>query len=166
MLSSKKMITTKRIGQAVAFVAAIVFSLALFSWPRLSNYRQTAFVDASFSGRITTMKLLMALGADVNGFECNTARCRTPLIAAAGAGQSEAVQLLLARGADVNKRMQRGQTALMFASYYGHTELVRVLLARGADVNADFEGDTALSWAKEKDHAEIVNLLIATGAAR
>lgn len=112
------------------------------------------------------MKLLMAVGADVNEFECQTVRCRTPLIAAAQGGRCEALQLLLTRGAAVNNKMKRGQTALMFASYYGHTEAVKLLLSNGADVNADFEGDTALSWAKQKGHREIADLLIATGATR
>jgi hypothetical protein len=166
MSLTKKMITGRRVAAAAAFTGAMVFSLVLLSWPNLSNYRQAAFVESAFNGNISWMKVLLAVGADANGFECQTPRCRTPLIAAAGAGQCEAAQLLLARGADVNKRMKRGQTALMFASYYGHTEAVKLLLASGADVNADFEGDTALSWAKRKDHAEIVNLLIATGATR
>ncbi len=112
------------------------------------------------------MKLLLAVGADANEFECQTDRCRTPLIAAAQGGRCEAVQVLLARGANVNKRMKRGQTALMFASYYVHTEVVRLLLTNGADVNADFEGDTALSWTKQKGNGEIANLLIASGATR
>lgn len=109
---------------------------------------------------------MLAVGADANEFECQTARCRTPLIAAAQGGRCEALKLLLARGADVNKKMKPGQTALMFASYYGHTETVRLLLTSGADVHADFEGDTALSWAKQKGHGEIVDLLTATAATR
>ena len=166
MLSVKKTITGRKVSAAIAFTGAIVFSLVLLTWPNLRSYRQVAFVESAFNGNIGWMKLLMAVGADTNGFECQTVRCRTPLVAAAEAGQYEAVQLLLAHGADVNKRMKRGQTALMFASYHGHTELVRLLLQSGADVNADFEGDTALIWAKQKGHAEIVNLLITTGATR
>lgn len=166
MLLVKKMIIGRRVPAAIAFTGAIVFSLVLLSSPNLRNYRQVSFVESAYNGNIGCMKLLMAVGADANEFECQNARCRTPLIAAAEAGQYEAAQLLLARGADVNKRMTRGQTALMFASYHGHTELVRLLLGNGADVNADFEGDTALNWAKQKGHAEIVNLLIATGATR
>jgi uncharacterized protein len=166
MSAVKKMIIGRRVAAAIAFTGAIVFSLALLSWPNLYHYRQLAFVESALNGNIGSMKLLLALGADVNEFECQAPRCRTPLIAAAEAGQSEAVQLLLARGADVNKKMKRGQSALMFASYHGHAELARLLLENGADVNADFEGDTALSWARQKGHAEIVNLLIGTGATR
>jgi|SRR5215216_6728919 len=166
MLLIKKMITGRRVAAAIAFAGAMVFSLVLLSWPNLRNYRQVAFVESALNGNVVRMNLLMAVGADVNEFECQTARCRTPLIAAAGAGQYEASQLLLARGADVNKKMKRGQTALMFASYYGRTEVVRLLLTSGADVNADFEGDTALSWAKQKGHAEVADLLIGAGATR
>lgn len=151
---------------AVTFTGAIVLSLLLFNWPNLRNYRQAVFVDSALEGNVSWMWLLMAVGANTDGFECPNVRCRTPLIAAAQTGQYEAVQLLLARGADINKRMKRGQTALMFASYYGHTDLVRLLLASGADVKGDFLGDTALSWARQTGHAEIIDLLIASGATR
>lgn len=160
------MITGRRVAAAVAFTGAIVFSLLLFIWPNLRDYRQVAFIESALDGNVGRMKLLLAVGADPNGFECPTARCRTPLVAAAGEGHYEAAQLLLARGADVNRRMKRGQSALMFASYYGHTEMVRMLLTKGADVNADFEGDTALGWARQKGHAEIADLLIKSGATR
>lgn len=160
------MITRRRVAAAFAFTGAIVCSLVLLTWPNLHHYRQVAFVEAALNGNVGRMKLLMALGADPNEFECQSARCRTPLIAAAGEGHYEASELLLARGANVNKRMKRGQSALMFASYYGRTEVVKLLLARGADVNADFEGDTALTWAKQKGHGEIADLLIASGAMR
>ena len=166
MLLTTKMITGRRIAAVVAFTVALVLSLVLLSWPNVRNYRQAAFVESALNGNVGWMKLLLAAGADVDEFECPTARCRTPLIAAAQGGRCEALQLLLARGADVNKKMKRGQTALMFASYYGHTEAVRLLLTSGADVNADFEGDTALSWAKQEGHGEIADLLIATGATR
>ena len=166
MLSAKKIITSRRVAAAIAFTGAVVFSVILLSWSNLGNYRQIVFVESSLNGNISRMKVLLSIGADVNGFECATARCRTPLTAAVQGGQYEAVQLLLARGADVNKKLKRGQTALMLASYYGHTELVRLLLANGADVSADSEGDTALSWAREKHRAEIVDLLIAAGATK
>jgi Ankyrin repeats (3 copies) len=133
------MITGRRVAAAVAFTGAIVFSVVLFTWPNLRNYRQAAFVESALEGNVGRMKLLMAVGADANEFECPIARCRTPLIAAAGAGQYEAAQLLLARGAHVNKRMKRGQSALLFASDYSHTEMVRLLLTSGADVNADLK---------------------------
>lgn len=166
MLLTKRIITDRRVAAAIAFTGAIVLSLVLLSWPNLRNFRQAAFVESALNGNVGRMKLLLALGADANEFECHAARCRTPLIAAAQGGKCEALQVLLARGADVNKKMKRGQTALMFASYYGHIQAVRLLLTSGADVKADFEGDTALSWAKQKGHGEIADLLIASGATR
>ena len=153
------MITRRRVGATIAFMAAVTFSLIILSWPNLPYYRQSALVDASLKGKLSTMKFLLALGADANDFECPNVRCLTPLVAAVEANQTEAVRLLLTRGANVNKKLRRGQTALMFASYKGNTELVRLLLSNAADPTADCEGNTALSWAKEKGHAEIVNLL-------
>ena len=164
MFSARKLISHRRVAAVTAFTGAIVFSLALISGPNLRSYSQLALVDAAFEGKVVWMKVLLAAGADVDEFECQAARCRTPLIAASQAGRYEAAQLLLARGANVNKRMKRGQTALMFASYYGHTSLVRFLLANGADVSADFEGDTALRWANQKGNTEIAELLTEAGA--
>lgn len=166
MSLAKRIITSRRTNAAIAFTGAIALSFFLLNWPNLREYRQVVFVDAALEGNVTLMKLLLFIGADANGLECQQVRCRTPLIAATQTGQHEAVQLLLARGADVDQRMKRGQTPLMFASYYGHTELVRLFLANGADVNADFGGDTALTWAKQKRHAEVISLLVANGANR
>ena len=166
MFLVKKIITTKRFGAASAFLGTIFLSLLLFVWPNLHDYRQALLVYSSLNGNTSRMKLLFALGADANEFECQTANCWTPLYAAAAANQSEAVQLLLARGADVNKKLKRGQTSLMIASYHGDIEMVRLLISSGADVNSDCEGETALSFAKQKGHAELANLLIATGASR
>ena len=111
MSSTKKIITSRRVAAAIAFTGAIVFSVVLLSWPNLRNYRQSAFVESALNGNVRWMKLLLAVGADASEFECQTVRCRTPLIAAAQAGQYEAVQRLIARGADVNKTMKRGQTS-------------------------------------------------------
>jgi hypothetical protein len=165
-LSTNEIIISKWVGDCAVFFGALILSLVLVNWPTFLIYRQALFVDSALHGNIGRMRLLLAFGADANGFECPTPRCRTPLIAAVQRDQYEAVQLLLARGADVNKKMKRGQTALMMASYYDHAELVRLFLANGADVNGDFEGDTALNWAKEKHHPEIVELLIAAGATK
>ena len=166
MLSGKKITFSRRVAATFAFIGAIGFSAVLLGWPNLQEYRQVVFVDAAARGNIVSMKMLLVIGADANGFECQTDRCRTPVIAAAQAGQYEAVQLLVDRAANVNIGMKRGQTALMFASYYGHSEVVKLLLASGADVNASFEGDTALTWAKQRGHAEIVNLLIVSSGVR
>jgi uncharacterized protein len=111
------------------------------------------------------MRLLLALGADINGFECHAAGCRTPLIAAAEGGQFKAMQLLLVSGAEVNKNLKLGQMALMFASFHGDAELVSLLLSSGAEVNADCERDTVLIFARKRPH-ENRNLLIAAGATR
>ena len=162
MFPANKIITHSRVGAAIAFVGAFAFSLVLFAWP----HRQSIFVYASLTGNVGTMKLLLALGVDVNGFEGEQASGLTPLIAAASANKLEAVELLLARGADVNLRLRRGQTALMFASYHGDTEMAKLLLSKGADPNADWLGDTALSWARQKGHPQIVSLLVASGATR
>jgi hypothetical protein len=112
------------------------------------------------------MKVLLAVGADVNEPACQTFLCPPPIVAAAFNQDPSAVRFLLDRGADANSRMKRGQTALMIASYHGYTNTVRLLLSRGADVNADFEGDTALEFARQKSHGDIADLLIKSGATK
>ena len=159
-------ITPRRFGAASAFLGAIFLSLLLFIGPKLQGQRQAFLVYSALNGNISRMKLLLALGADANELECQTAYCLTPLVAAASANQSAAVQMLIARGADVNKKLKRGQTALMIASFHGDTEMVKLLIASGADVNADYEGDTALSWAKQKGHQDVAKLLIEAGATK
>ncbi len=166
MLLARKIITPRRFGAAIAFFGAIFLSLLLFIWPNLQSYRQALFVYSALNGNTGRMKLLLALGADVNELECPTALCFTPLVAAAAANQSEAVQMLIANGADVNKKLKRGQTALMIASFHGDTEMVRLLISSGADVNADYEGNTALSWAKQNGHEDTAKLLIEAGAIK
>jgi ankyrin repeat protein len=166
MLLLRKIITPRRFAAASAFLGAIFLSLLLFVWPNLQGYRQSLLIYSALNGNTGRMKLLLALGADANELECQTAYCLTPLVAAASANRSAAVQMLMAHGADINKKLKRGQTALMFASYHGDTEMVKLLIASGADVNADCDGDTALGWAKQKGHEDVAKLLIEAGATK
>jgi uncharacterized protein len=89
---------------------------------------ETPLYYASHNGRVETVKLLIAAGADVNKV---SAKCLTPLLAASRAGCVEVVKLLIAAGADFNLSQQ----SIFWASYEGHVEVVRLLIAAGADVN-------------------------------
>ena len=147
------------------FLLALIVSLVLTFVHSIYANRQAVFIWAAYEGDITRMKVLYALGVDVNEPACLSRRCITPLVEAGWGGHPEAIQFVLDRGADVNKSGKFGATALMMAAYCGHDDSVELLLARGADVNTtDRNGNTALSLAKQRQHWTTIDLLRRVGA--
>src|SRR6185369_120512 len=117
--------------------------------------------DEAYKGRITSMKLLLAIGSDVNVYPPG----RDPaIVTAAGNGQTKAVAFLLERGADINARTKFGWTGLMSAANEGHLGTVELLLSKGADVNTVGDGGSALHMAVQEGHTNIVNNLKQYGA--
>lgn len=141
---------------------------------------------ASEAGRVDSLRLLVELGADVNGKAGGT----SPLHSAARAGQLETVKLLVELGANVHARdacwnspplgfaNYKGQRAvveylLQFARIWeavecGGLDRVRTLLRENPEcVNArDDEGCTPLHYPfRDTQHGEeIIELLIEHGA--
>ncbi|KAL6859428.1 ankyrin repeat-containing domain protein [Trichoderma novae-zelandiae] len=130
---------------------------------------RTALKGAAERGHLDIVKLLLELGAEVNGPPSPSAG-RTALQAASGGGFGAIVQLLLECGAHVNAPSARykGLTALQGACLRGNPVVVDLLLGAGADVQASsggYDGDaTALHAAAEKGHVEIVKKLVGVGA--
>ncbi len=87
--------------------------------------------DASSSGSLDMVKLLVEAGAPVNGRD---ARGYTPLMRAAlSYNQNPALlSYLLAKGADVTPRNETGDTALSIARRFGDTKVVAALREAGA----------------------------------
>ena len=162
----KKPKAFKIIVVVLGLLLLLISFLALVCRESLRDYRQQVFVETALRGEVTRMRILLAVGANVDQPACETSLCPPPIVAAAFNEHGDAVQLLLDSGANVNGNMKRGQTALMVAAYHGHTDTVRLLLSRGADANADFEGDTALLWARQKGHADVEDLLVKAGATK
>ncbi|KAK7908713.1 hypothetical protein PG985_016016 [Apiospora marii] len=82
-------------------------------------------VTAADEGHLNIVKLLADNGASINSSD--SARRRTPLIAAAERGLEAIVLFLLARGADLDAKCYAGLTAYQWAEKEGHDAIARVL---------------------------------------
>ena len=133
------------------------------------DHRITALVAAVRKKNISTIRLLIKHGANVN-LPLRGSFKRTPLQAAAEVGSMEIVQLLLDHGADVNAAAAQrgGGTALQFAAAGGYAALVCRLLSHGAEVNgpgSKVDGLTALEAAARHGRLDTVRILLNAGAA-
>ena len=145
-----------------AFFITLVLPLLLINGGcQIRKYRQAAFSRAAWLGDTKRMKVLLAVGADVNE---PMAAYINPLVAASESGNPVAIELVLDHGADINQRDEYGWTALMYASGAGQVQSVRVLISRGADVGAVGCHGSALNIAAQTNHPEIVSVLKQAGA--
>jgi len=148
------------------FLFTLIVSLLLSFAHLIYVTRQAGFVWAAHEGNISRMRVLYALGVNVNEAACKGRGCMTPLVSAGWGGHLDAIQFVLDRGAEVNKTGKFGKTALMMAAYSGDDECVEFLLSRGADLNlADQDGNTALSFAKQRNRQTTVEVLRRAGAS-
>ena len=88
------------------------------------NERNTDLIEAATNGPATSVRLLLAAGADMNATD-NAGY--TALIVAAAHGHAEIVRLLLAAGADTEATNRDGNTASILAERNGHSEIVRLI---------------------------------------
>lgn len=130
----------------------------------------TALRSAAWGGHNESVRLLLDVGADVDGCD---GEGRTALRAAAWGGHEEVVLTLLDYRAQVDKADSNGRTPLIAAAYMGHHEVVEILLDHNAKVDlADGDGRTALSVAALcvptaagiKGYGEVASLLLEHGA--
>jgi len=108
---------------------------------------RTALHWAARDGRISTVRKLLASGADVNS---RSKSGYTPLRDAVCHGHTKTVEFLIANGAVVNARdYNHENTPLHLAAATGHAQIVRILLAAGADADAkNRHGETPLERAE------------------
>ncbi len=120
----------------------------------------------TLSGRMATLKTLVAAGADVNGRDADSL---TVLMYSLPFGEA-IVDTLLALGAQVNARDRYGATALVHAAAAGATGAIERLLAHGAEIDARgglWKGDAAepaLVHAASRGRTAVVQALLAHGA--
>ncbi|KAK3241146.1 hypothetical protein CYMTET_49061 [Cymbomonas tetramitiformis] len=110
-------------------------------------------------GHVSTAKVLISFGADVN-LACSMGQAPTPLHIAVSRDAVELVEILLASGADVNAPYKRSPVHLAFAR--GHQEvLAAILRVPSVDVKSPAaENWTVLHISAEKGHAAPVKMIL------
>jgi ankyrin repeat protein len=127
--------------------------------PRLSDWTPLHF--AVFADRLTTARILLAHGADVDAAGQNGER---PLHLAARQGSTSLIQELLANGADVSAEDLSGREPLFPAAEGGSASAVLLLVAHGASLAVTSSGnDTILAAACRMGRGEVVSTLLALG---
>lgn len=179
-----------------AKVAQIVLVLVLLVGIMIPNLksidRDGMLLQESYRGNILMVRILVALGADVN-YKYNFGNT-TPLHEAAYSGNTNVVKFLISNGADVNAmddagrtpwhltareeikallpadpdplmHRQNGDTLLHDAAAYGDLQKMQWLLENGADINANgYNGETPLIAACENTQFYAVKFLVENGA--
>jgi hypothetical protein len=115
-------LTKTRLAIATAVIAALTLIVPPL-W--FAGYRNDLLRLHAYAGNMTALKVLLALGADVND---QGAHHETALMFAAGGGACNAVALLLDHGANMNLRDEVGRSALAYAVALKHEDCGRVLL--------------------------------------
>jgi hypothetical protein len=138
---------------------------------RLSPSLLACALDAAArSGSLSTVRLLIANGAHVNGPLCE--RGGPPLIAAAYSGKPAVVDEILKYGPDVNAKDSSGDTAL--SAFLGRSlfqshalQIVAALVHAGADLSfRDDQGRTAAEMALEQGDTKAAAFLESAAKVR
>jgi len=91
-------------------------------------------VRAARSGRLNTLRMLLARGAEIDTF-AQGLESETPLTAACASNRMEVVQLLLEQGADYRQQDGHGNTGLHTAARCGHIAIMQRMLSLGLEVD-------------------------------
>lgn len=123
---------------------------------------KTSLLLAAETGRISTVRTLLAHGAHVDLADSYQ---ETALIIAATRGYIGIVRTLLEAGASVNHRSDNGWTALILAAKRGRTAIVKMLIRAGAGIDQAADcGGTPLMFAIENKRPLTVDALVQAGA--
>lgn len=127
-----------------------------------NHHRATPLHCAASVGNITSLRLLLKAGADVNAGLAG----RSALHYAVQSTAIDCVRELLKAGANPNTPQVYTETPLHVAAAMGSAVCVRLLLEHGANVQVQFGPwkTTALHLAAEDENAECSKLLLDAGA--
>lgn len=127
-----------------------------------SNHRATPLHCAASAGNLTSLRLLLKAGADVNAGLAG----RSALHYAVQSTAIDCVRELLKAGANPNTPQVYTETPLHVAAAMGSAACIRLLLEHGANVLVQFgpRKTTALHLAAEDENAECSKLLLDAGA--
>lgn len=123
----------------------------------------TPITAAAFSGHLSTVKLLLASGVDI---ESQDRRERTALYAAVEGNKPDVVRFLCESGANVNVKEKSGWAPLTRAAYNGYVDVAKALVKHGKEVDVEMQwnGDTALFLAVCENRPEMIRFLCECGA--
>ncbi|MET3440365.1 ankyrin repeat protein [Variovorax paradoxus] len=130
---------------------------------RLEDDRYDAVTIASVADDVTTLTLLLSLGAKAG--QTTSRYDGTALIAAAHLGHDEVVRRLIAAGAPLDHVNNLHWTAVIESIVLGdggprHQRTLAALVEAGADLKlSDRQGNTPLQLARARGYTEMVKLL-------
>lgn len=134
------------------------------------NLPVTALGFAALRGRLSTVKLLVENGADM---DIASKKGHTPLWSGVDRGHYSTTQFLLQKGSNPNFKSKVGDTPLFRAIANGDRAITELLIKYNADVNielqlksvySDIKCSTPLRSCFEKKHLELAKLLLNHGA--
>lgn len=133
----------------------------------ISAYGPDGFQPLSMAvhfGNTETVKLLLDLGANVNGRSKDGSLNNMAIHAAIMGNYEHIIMMLIQYGADVHAicegSLRSGYTVLHVAAYFGHDSLVKLFLNQGVDPTArNDDGYTAYQVAVNKGHLLTAALL-------
>lgn len=148
--------------------------------PNTTHRGETVLMTAARTGKLGTVKALLARGADVHAAisQGTPGAGQTALMWAAAEGHADVVEELIKARADFRSPLDNGFTPMLFAAREGRIDVVRTLLKAGADVNASLQpprsaanrrrglqpGMSPLLMAIKNGHLELATLLLDAGA--
>jgi uncharacterized protein len=154
-----------RTGQAMRFIAALLFAAFLFEAPvslAATSGNPGRLVDAIKTGDRASALALLQQKTDVNAPESDGT---TAIAWAVRQGDTEMVDRLIRAGADVKASNRYGVTPLSLACLNGDAAVIEKLLKAGADVNAKGQqNETPLMIVARAGNVDAAKVLLAHGA--